>query len=169
MKDGLPKTRPYSPHNQHSYLSHRQVTFDRYSKLDREIDKLSDMMSKRLLVIHPVPPINPTYIKEEEVKVTVIEGGSSSDIDHIVEKCILIDHLKDKTSEEITLEEATKVIKEERYRIITEVIKITIKIKTFVRRNTMSMPNSPKEIMTDVTNASNLDIMQKNVQNKKSR
>ena len=58
-------------------------------------------MFKMATVLHPVLPTNPTYIKEEEddVKVTIIEGDNSSDLGHIGEIGIKVDHHADKTQE----------------------------------------------------------------------
>ena len=53
---------------------------------------------------------------------TVIKGGDISDLDHVVERDIMIDHLTDKTSEEVTLDEATEVnIEEGSTHSITEI------------------------------------------------
>ena len=88
--------------------------------------------------MHPVPPTNPIHIRDEEVKVKIIHRDNSSDIDHIAEIGIMIDHPTDKMSEDTTSEVATKIIRGKKIQSRSLARK-----RNFSRRSTRSRLRSP--------------------------
>ena len=85
---------------------------------------------------------NLTYIKEKkEIKVTILEGDNSSDIDHIVGTSTMIDHPTEKPLGETAAEVATEIIIEEGDTEVNQDHQRDEGI--FSGRNTMSRSRSP--------------------------